>query len=197
MRWNIAILTGAMLIAFAHGARADVIEQNRADYQNFTQAYLCRVTSYLTLLDRSEIDRNQYLVLAPVEDPSKYVQCVFRLDENLLCEASSYFYRNRRDGPKLYRLAEDKRKLLERDGFTFRPRGNFYLEIERPKDQDYEPIARFLLTILYEVYDVRFLNRLRIQRPRTLDALSVRLACDDPHINQGPSATPISPGSTK
>lgn len=64
--WQGAILQGAMLISLANGARADVIEQSRADYQRFTQTYLCRVTSYLTLLDRSEIDRNQYLVLSPV-----------------------------------------------------------------------------------------------------------------------------------
>jgi hypothetical protein len=165
-------------------ARAQLSDQNGDDYKRFVARELCVLTAYLNALGGSDIDRNQYVIISPENDDSKYVQCLFRLDEPILCEASSYYYRNNRKGPKLYRLSDAKRALLESYNFTFRPRGNFYIQIERPADHDYEPLARFMLTVLYEAYDVRFFDVLRVQRPKTINAVRVWRACDNPHVQQ-------------
>lgn len=168
----------------ARVAHAQLPNRNDEDYRRFVERDLCVISAYLKALGTSDIDKNQYLVISPENDDSKYVQCLFRLDEPILCEASSYSYRNRRNAPRLFQLSDAKRIILENYGFTFRPRGNFYIEIEQPKDHDYIPLARFMLTILYEVYDARFIDVLRVQRPKTIYAGQIWRACDNPHIQQ-------------
>ena len=191
-RFSLALCMAIVALSSAH---AEIADENLADYNRFVSRDLCYVRSNLEILGQSDLDKNQYLVLSARREPSQYVQCVFRLDENILCEAASFYYRNRRDAPKLYKLPQEKRKILERDGFTFRPRGNFYIEIQRPIDDDYEPIARFLLTILYEVYDMRFIDDLVIRRPSSIAAARVANICENPHITSHQVPTPISPGS--
>lgn len=179
---KIGLLVIFFIVGLPQHALAQLSDRNEEDYKRFIDRELCVIKSYLTALGKSDLDRNQYLIISPESDESKYVQCLFRLDEAILCEAASYYYRNRRNGPKLYRLSDEKRSLLEAQNFIFRPRGNFYIEVERPKDDDYEPLARFMLTILYEVYDVRFFDVMKVQRPKTIYAAQIWRTCDNPHI---------------
>ena len=73
-------------------------------------------------------------------------------------------------GPERYRMSDEKRRVLQGYQFSLQPRGNFFIEIMRPQDENYEPTARFLLTVLYEAYDVRLGNPLRIDVHPELDA---------------------------
>jgi hypothetical protein len=141
------------------GVLAQSSEVVSDDYARLVDSYLCSLTALLTLLGQSDQDKNQFAIISPRSDGSSYVQCYFRLDEPIFCEAAPYFLRNPRGGPALYRISDEKRKQLESINFTFRPQGNFYIKIPRPEDENYEPLARFMLKTLYDVYGVRFLDR--------------------------------------
>lgn len=169
MRWKPALLSLLFVAMLPTLLRAQIPDRKEDDYRRFVDRHVCPVTAYLHALSKSELTRNQFIILNPKDDPSRYVQCLFRIGEPVYCEASSYYYRNPPGGPEKYRISNEKRLVLEGYRFTFKPRGNFLINVERPDDDDYEPFARFLLTVLYEAYDVRFANLLRIDIPLTLD----------------------------
>ena len=200
MRWKGIFIASVLLVIPygaipSKGALAQSSEAFSADYSRFVDRYLCSLTALLTLLGQSDQDKNQYAMISPRSDDSSYVQCLFRLDEPIFCEAASYFLRNPRGGPALYRISDEKRKQLESVNFTFRPRGNFYVEIPRPEDENYEPLARFMLKTLYDVYGVRFLDPVKMQGPQTLTLIVALCGCSDPVISTLQPPTPISPGS--
>ena len=172
MRRAITLVTLLVLITMPKETMAQWVQSGSDEYQQFVDRYVCPISSALLALSKSTLTRNQFIILKPKEDPSKYVQCLFKPNEPIYCEATSYYFRNVPGEPERYRMSAEKRKVLEEHSFTFQPKGNFFLSVMRPLDSDYEPMARFLLTILYDAYDVRLSNRLRIDVPPELDTTS-------------------------
>lgn len=94
MRLKTLAIAILIVTASPHVAVAQMLLRNEGDYRQFVDRYLCIVTSYLTGLSKSQLTRNQFIILSPKDDPSKYVQCLFRPGQSVYCEATSYYFRN-------------------------------------------------------------------------------------------------------
>ena len=154
---------GAMAMVLATLAFA----QNEPGLQALLDAHRCAVAERLKIIHATFAPKDRYLILSVSGDPQAYVQCLFLPDKrNVLCEASSGYYRGKVGEPQIWALHPDRQAQLARLGFgTDVSQGNFQRKLDFGADPDFERIADLMVSALYHGYGARLDAPVRVEAP--------------------------------
>ena len=125
-------------------------------------------------------ERDRYLVLSFPRKSNSYVQCAFVENRSkLYCEASSGYYAQSENKPRLYYSCDEKKKALEALGFkTGNDEKNFSYERELKNVPDFDEIARLMLRAMHDGFGTRAGAALTMKAPF---AKSMVVACKSPY----------------
>lgn len=169
--WSIAIFVSALVLA------ATALGRERG-LRAFLSAHHCEIAGRLAQIHSDPRTQARYLILADRDHPRHYVQCLFRSDEPMLCEAASGFYVAAAGEPSVEIVSEDGLAALQRLGFsTDGTQGNFQMVVSATTPADLSAVAELMLTALYEGYSPRPPGRLRIDAPYGPGGRVLRAQC--------------------
>jgi len=136
----------------------------------FILAYECPVAVRLAAIhERGDMHRedSRFLILAVHKSGPAYVQCAFfDNDRQMMCEAASGFYDTSPGTPSQVHLPAAKVAKLGKLGFsTDASHGNFQRVMDTSNAEGLSAVARLLLSALYEAYDARIDDSIKVTAP--------------------------------
>ncbi len=129
-------------------------------------AHRCHLASELhhTALHAAKVDR--FVVAGLARSPQSYVQCYLMRDGgSAVCEASSGFYAQEEDEPRVFSVSPFGVTALRRLGFTGGKSGNFRQVVTLRREADLLAVADLMLATLFRVYGARADSRIDWNAP--------------------------------
>lgn len=146
------------------------LAEARDSFRDLLSVYRCEVVHRLEqIYEFGDLanDRDRFIAITVPGHPHGYVQCMFHSNgTEIYCEASSGFYYDKENAPRIFRQPQRTIDALARLGFnTDDSEGNFQIDFAIGSAPDFNAIADFLLRALHDGYGARGQMNLKFSAP--------------------------------